>query len=192
MWAYPATGSPVFIGAAQLGVARPDVAAAFGSQFGTSGFGLSGRGLTPGTYTLVAFGLITSTGAFGVVQTVNVRIVASSLLAVDIPGSNATVDRPFVIGGWAIDTGATTGTGIDAIQAWAYPVSTPGSPVFVGTGQFGDRSDVASIFGAQFLHGGYSVVSSSPPPGVWDLVVFAHSAMSGTYDAVQVIRITVR
>jgi glucose/arabinose dehydrogenase len=192
VWAYPAAGSPVFVGAAQLGGARPDVAAAFGSQFGQSGFGLSGGGLTPGDYTLVAFGLITSTGAFGVVQTVNVHIVASSLLAVDVPGNNATVDRPFVIGGWAIDTSATTGTGIDAIQAWAYPVSTTGSPVFVGTGQFGNRSDIASIFGSQFLHSGYSVVSSSPPPGVWDLVVFAHSSVSGTFDAVQVVRVTVR
>jgi glucose/arabinose dehydrogenase len=193
VWAYPAAGSPVFVGSAQLGGARPDVGAAYGSQFAQSGFGLLGRGLTPGNYTLVAFGLINSTGAFGVVQTVNVRVVASSLLAVDTPGNNATVDRPFVVGGWAIDTGAASGTGIDAIQVWAYPVSPgAGSPVFVGTGSFGDRPDVAAFFGAQFRASGYSVVSSSPPPGVWDLVVFAHSSVSGTFDAVQVVRVTVR
>ena len=38
---------------------------------------------------------------------------------------------------------------------------------------------------------GYAV-TASPPPGTWDLVVFAHSSVSGQFDAVQVIRVTVR
>jgi glucose/arabinose dehydrogenase len=193
VYAYPAAGSPVFLGSAQMGGARPDVAAFFGSQFGQSGFGLTARGLTAGSYTLVAFGLITSTGAFGVVQSVPVRVAASSLLAVDTPGNNSTVSRPFAVGGWAIDASAATGTGIDAIHVWAYPVApAAGSPVFVGTGSFGDRSDVASIYGAQFRTSGYNVVASSLPAGTWDLVVFAHSSVSGAFDAVQVIRVTVR
>src|SRR5207249_2132277 len=58
VYAYPAAGSPIFLGSAQLGAARPDVAAAYGTQFGQSGFGLTARGLTAGTYTLVAFGLV--------------------------------------------------------------------------------------------------------------------------------------
>jgi glucose/arabinose dehydrogenase len=192
VYAYPATGSPIFLGSAQMGGARPDVAGFFGSQFGQSGFGLTARGLTAGNYTLVAFGLVTATNAFGVVQSVNVRIVAGSLLAVDTPKTNTTVDRPFAVAGWAIDTGATTGTGIDAIHVWAYPVApASGSPVFVGTGTFNDRTDVASIYGAQFRPSGYAV-TASPPPGTWDLVVFAHSSVTGQFDAVQVIRVTVR
>jgi hypothetical protein len=75
---------------------------------------------------------------------------------------------------------------------YAYPVApATGSPVFVGTGSFGDRSDIATIFGAQFRPSGFTV-TASPPPGTWDLVVFAHSSVSGQFDAVQVIRVTVR
>ena len=87
VYAYPAAGSPIFLGSALLGAARPDVAAAYGSQFGQAGFGLTARGLSAGNYTLVAFGLVSATGAFGVVQAVPVRGIASSLLAVDLPGS---------------------------------------------------------------------------------------------------------
>jgi glucose/arabinose dehydrogenase len=195
VWAYPATGSPIFLGSAQMGGARPDVAAYLGgSQFGQSGFGLNVRGLTAGNYTLVAFGLVTATNTFGVAQSVNVRVVAGSLLAVDAPRTNTTVDRPFLIGGWAIDAGAASGTGIDAVHVWAYPVApATGSPVFVGAASFGDRPDVAAIYGAQFRPSGFNVMAtSSPPPGVWDLVVFAHSTVSGAFDAVQVIRVTVR
>jgi glucose/arabinose dehydrogenase len=194
VWVYPAAGSPIFLGSAQMGGARPDVAGYLGSQFGQSGFGLIARGLAAGNYTLVAFGLVTATNTFGVVQAVNVRVVAGTLLAVDTPKTNSTADRPFNIGGWAIDTGATSGTGIDVIQVWAYPVApATGSPVFVGTATFGDRSDIASIFGEQFRHSGFNVTAgSSLPAGVWDLVVFAHSSVSGQFDAVQVIRVTVR
>ncbi len=194
VYAYPATGSPIFLGSAQMGGARPDVAGFFGSQFGQSGFGLTARGLTAGNYTLVAFGLVTATNAFGVVQSVNIRVTAGSLLAVDTPKTNTAIDRPFTIAGWAIDAGAASGTGIDAVQVWAYPVApATGSPVFVGTASFGDRSDIASIFGAQFRASGFNVAAtSSLPPGVWDLAVFAHSTVSGQFDAVQVIRVTVR
>jgi len=169
------------------------VAGLFGSQFGQSGFSLIARGLTAGNYTVVAYGLVTATNTFSAVQAVNVRVVASSRLAVDTPTNNSTVDRPFLIGGWAIDTGAPTGTGIDAVHVWAYPVApATGSPVFVGAATFGDRSDIASIFGEQFRHSGFNVTADSSLAGVWDLVVFARSSVSGQFDAMQVIRVTVR
>ena len=193
VWAYPASGSPIFLGSAQMGAARPDVAGLFGSQFGQSGFGLIARGLTAGDYTVVAYGLVTATNTFSVVQAVNVRVVAGSRLAVDTPTDNSTVDRPLLISGWAIDTGAPTGTGIDAVHVWAYPVApATGSPVFVGAATFGDRSDIASIFGEQFRHSGFTVTAGSSLTGVWDLVVFARSSVSGQFDAMQVIRVTVR
>ena len=56
VWAYPATGgAPVFVGTPTLGGVRPDVAAVHGEQFRESGFGLSCRGSSPGTYDLAVF-----------------------------------------------------------------------------------------------------------------------------------------
>jgi hypothetical protein len=56
VWAYPvAGGSPIFVGAASLGVSRPDVAAYLGSaRFGPSGYFLQGT-LPRGQYYLVVF-----------------------------------------------------------------------------------------------------------------------------------------
>jgi hypothetical protein len=52
VWAVPTNGSPAtFLGVATLGLSRPDVAAAFGSQFGNAGY-VRAFNLPAGTYTL--------------------------------------------------------------------------------------------------------------------------------------------
>ena len=38
---------------------------------------------------------------------------------------------------------------------------------------------------------GYTLVVSSLPPGNWDVVVYAHSAVSGTFDTARLVRITI-
>ena len=48
-------GAPVFLGVASPGALRPDVAAAYGDQFGASGYGLVIQGLDPGTYDVAVF-----------------------------------------------------------------------------------------------------------------------------------------
>jgi hypothetical protein len=96
-YAYPASGAPIFLGSATLGVARPDVAAAFGSQYGTSGYGMTAPGLAPGNYTLVVYGLVTATGKFSAVQTANITSTGSSVLP---------SERTFTIPGLGIDIGA--------------------------------------------------------------------------------------
>jgi hypothetical protein len=70
IWAFPVTGAAAtFLGAASFG-ARPDVAAAFGSQFANAGFGLVGAPLPSGTYDLAVYALSTVTGTFN-----NVRVI---------------------------------------------------------------------------------------------------------------------
>jgi hypothetical protein len=56
--------SAVFLGAADLGGLRPDVAAAYGPQFSHAGWGLSASGLAPGTYDVTAFFWSTRTDRF--------------------------------------------------------------------------------------------------------------------------------
>jgi hypothetical protein len=117
---------------------------------------------------------------------------AQSRMAIDPPGPGDTVPPIFNIGGWAGVAGATTDSGVDAIHAWAVPV-LGGSPIFVG----GDatlgvaRPDVAAIFGPTFAQSGFNLPAGPLPAGTYDLFVYAHSAISGTWAAVRIVRITV-
>jgi hypothetical protein len=65
---------------------------------------------------------------------------------------------------------------------WAYPVGG-GAPVFVGVADYrGTRPDVGAFFGTQFAASGYNLQVSALPAGLWDLVVFAHSTVTGVFD----------
>jgi hypothetical protein len=111
---------------------------------------------------------------------------------VDAPAPNSAQPRTFLIGGWAFDAAAASGTGIDAIHIWAIP--NPGSgaaPLFLGAAAYGGaRPDVGAIFGSQFTASGFNRVVTVPP-GVYDIAVFPHSSVSGTFAAAQVVRINV-
>jgi len=194
VWAFPASGAaPRFVGVPTYGGNRPDVGAAFGAQFTPSGFGLGVSGLAPGAYRLIAFGWVTAMGTFGVVQTVDVTIVASTLMAIDLPTPGATLTQPFHLAGWAFDRSAPSGTGVDTIHVWAYPVTPAGPPRFVGVPALGgSRPDVGAFFGAQFTPSGYNLAASGLPPGTYDIVVFAHSGVSNSFDAARVVRVTVQ
>jgi len=68
VYAYPldAPGAPVFLGQGSVNVARPDVAAVFGSAYGRSGYSLLARPLPPGQYQVVVFGRSMASGTFDV------------------------------------------------------------------------------------------------------------------------------
>ncbi len=75
VWAYPTDGrDPIFVGAADYGGARPDVAGIYGDRFLKSGYGLQVRGLAPGTYDLAVFAYSTVRGGFVPAKTVRVTI----------------------------------------------------------------------------------------------------------------------
>jgi hypothetical protein len=77
VWAFrvdaPSTG-PQFLGTSSLGLARPDVATAFGPQFGQAGFSLTTTALTPGEYDVVAYVWCDRTGRFEDARTVRVIV----------------------------------------------------------------------------------------------------------------------
>lgn len=75
VWAIPVNGPPVFVGASTMGGARPDVAAAFGPQFGLAGFSvISNVALAAGPYNLTVYGRRASSGTFEIVQQVPIII----------------------------------------------------------------------------------------------------------------------
>ncbi len=69
-------------------------------------------------------------------------VAPNPIITVDQPAQRGVVAQPFVLTGWALDTSATTGTGISTLHVWAYP--NPGSnapPQFLGVPAFGDRPE---------------------------------------------------
>ena len=191
VWAFPLNGgSPIFVGATNAGT-RPDVAAFFGSQFAQSGYGIMVSGLAPGNYRLVVYGWVNALANFGVARTVDVTIGSSTVFVIDTPRTGAAVGRPFHLGGWAIDTSAPSGTGIDTIHVWAFPLSG-GPPSFVGTPTLGgSRPDVAGYYGARFTTSGYNMAVMLPP-GEYYLSVYPHSTVTNSFDTWQVVRVVVR
>src|SRR5262245_45415159 len=113
-------------------------------------------------------------------------------LQTDAPAAGSTLAVPFAIGGWALDTAAATGTGIDAIHVWAIPPN--GAPTFLGAGVLGvSRPDVAALFGAQFQNSGFNLTATAPlAPGAYTLAVFGHRAATNAFDIVQQTPIAIR
>jgi hypothetical protein len=188
VWAFPASGSPRFLGAAPYGAARPDIAQRFGSQFLNSGYTFTVRGLPAGAYQIVAFARSTALGIF-VAQAATITVTRSALMAVDGPPPAATLYQPFRIAGWALDSTSPSGSGIDAVHVWAYPSS--GTPRFVGAASVAlARPDVGAVFGSQFTDSGFSLDVSGLPPGTYTLVVFAHSVVTNAFDLARVTPVT--
>jgi sugar lactone lactonase YvrE len=74
-WAYPLTGGPpVFLGTADTGDARPDVAAVYGEQFARAGFHVTVQGLAHGHYDLALFAWSEAASAFAPATTVRLTV----------------------------------------------------------------------------------------------------------------------
>jgi hypothetical protein len=112
---------------------------------------------------------------------------ATPVTAIDSPQSGSTVSGTFLVGGWAIDTAASGGPGVDAVHVWAYP--NPGSgqaPIFLGAATLGGyRPDVATAFGyspsSGWANSGYNLATSMSP-GYYQIVVYARSVVTGNWN----------
>jgi hypothetical protein len=195
VWAYPNPGSgaaPLFLGNAVTGRARADVAAAFGSRFLKGGYHLDVLGISEGIYDIVVLPRSSVTGAYEVARVTRVTVRPSIRMNVDSPIVNGTVGTTFTLSGWAHDRRSTDDAGVDVLHVWAYRAGSSLPPMFVGVASTGiSRPDVAAVFGSQFSHSGYSMVGSLSA-GTYDLVVFAHSEVSGMFENARVVRITVQ
>jgi len=161
-------------------------------RFANTGFHIAAATLPAGTYSIAVYAHSTVTGTFNIERVVDVTIRdGEPLMALDTPGSGATLTLPFVVGGWAVDRAATKGTGVDAVHVWAYPLGG-GAPLWVGAHYGSTRPDVAAAFGeTRFTHSGYHVVCANLPPGPYRLVVSAHSTVTGAFNNARVADLTV-
>jgi hypothetical protein len=113
-------------------------------------------------------------------------------VVIDRPRMQQDVGQPFELAGWAADLGASQGTGIATLHAWAYPL-TGGPPVFLGAPSYGGlRPDVAAVHGASFEASGFSLSVQGLTPGHYDVAVFAWSTERAGFAPAQVVRLTVR
>ena len=193
VWAFPRsfTGDAIFVGVGAYGGARPDVGAAYGTQFTNSGFGLTAVLTTAGLYEVVVFAHSAVTGTFNQAQAVWVTVTGDPRMALGVPTANALVGQSFAVAGWAIDLAAASGPGTDAIHIWAYPASGPAQ--FLGDTYVGwDRPDVAAAFGSsQFRYSGFGRTCTLAP-GTYQLVVFARSTVTWKFNQAYAVWITVQ
>lgn len=192
VWAYPASGAgAIWVGAASYGAPRPDIAALYGESFRPSGYALDAS-LPPGSYTLVVFARSTVTGEFAA-ATASITVMPGSIpeMNIDEPGASASITGPFQIRGWAIDRGAETGSGVDAFHIWAFPIDG-GVARFAGIASPAARPDVAGVFGPQFANAGFLLTGVTLPAGTYDVVVYAHSTVTQSFNNSRVVRITVQ
>ena len=110
-------------------------------------------------------------------------------LYVDTPQNSATVAGRLSISGWALDLNSASGTGVDAIHAYAFPIT--GGQIFLGSAAFTQRLDVASYFGnTRFNNSGFSLTASLQP-GIYTVGVYARSTVSGQFGTVWTVQIRV-
>jgi hypothetical protein len=194
LFAYPnadESQSAIALGNAAYGAWRTDIANIYSSQYGPSGFSATVTLPGPGVYRLKARMWDPLAGAWYWSNPRDITVETTPRMAIDMPQSG-TVASPFGIGGWAIDAGAASGSGVDAVHVWAYP--NPGSgqaAVWVGTATLGaSRPDVGAIFGSQFTPSGYNLTATLPA-GYYQVVVFARSTVTGTFNQAQSVFLTV-
>ena len=155
----------------------------------------------PGVGFIGAYNLVlTSATGTGAERQREVRIIlqpkgshlTGPQVVIDAPRSQQDVGQPFMLGGWAADLNASSGTGIATVHAWAYPL-TGGPPVFLGaTAYGGSRPDIAAVHGHHFELSGFGLHVQGLTLGNYDLAVFAWSTLEAKFVNAAVVRVTIR
>jgi len=105
-------------------------------------------------------------------------------LTLEAPTPDAVVQGALTVNGWAVDTRADSGTGVDQIEAYLDGPPDQGralGPVLAGLA----RPDVARVLDrGGFANAGFSL-TADVPSGVHTLYVRAHSALSGVWTVQQ-------
>jgi hypothetical protein len=191
---------PVFIGTGSYGWTRPDVAAIFGSRFNNSGYHFTITGMSPGNYLLGVYAHSTASNAYSIIKTEHITVSATALMSIDVPTAEATITAGgFDVSGWAIDRAAPSGTGVDMLHVYAYPnpESSNDPAIFLGFANMGiARGDVGSVYGARFTNSGYGfvvdTVAAGLSPGVYNIVVWAHSTATNSFNNVALVRVRIQ
>ncbi len=117
---------------------------------------------------------------------------ANPQMALEAPSAGWHLPQPFVVSGWAIDLGSGAGTGVDRVDIRAY-ASGSGTPAMEWLNvTYGiPTSAIGQTYGAQFTNSGYQQEIRGLAPGVYRLEVQARSTVTGTFNQVRDVTLTV-
>ena len=160
----------------------------FGGSSGEMGYGLA----------LSRFGTVTITGwtgsaDFPVVDAVQPTLgggLDAFVSIISVPRVVTRLESPIdgettraasvTLRGFAADTRAVGGAGIDGVHVYAYP-SAGGPPTFLGLATYGEsRPDVADALGDDFVATGFSLTTTLSPDE-YLFVAYAHSSVTGEF-----------
>jgi hypothetical protein len=113
---------------------------------------------------------------------------------IDAPAPDTEVTQPFTVTGWTIDAGAREGSGVDAVNVYAY--SLPGreeNATLLGRASYGEpRPDVVERFGAQFANSGFRLEVSGLRAGLYRIVVHTRRPLARGADPELTVDVVVR
>src|SRR6185436_9243638 len=102
------------------------------------------------------YGAIRFNSTRGVLLPFDGAFLPRTIVVIGTPLYGSTVTMPFLVSGWSVNLGETSGTGVDAIHVYAYPASG-GAPTFLGVASYGAaRPDVGNMFGTPFTNSGFN------------------------------------
>ena len=116
---------------------------------------------------------------------------SNPIFHIDTPAASAKLfTTGFLISGWAVDVGSTSGTGMDVVVCWAFPKN--GAPaILAGVASYGHpRPDIGAWLGSRYTPSGWGLLGLLPP-GAYTLSVYAHSTVSGQWGKPKLIDATV-
>jgi hypothetical protein len=87
---------------------------------------------------------------------VSITVTENRHMAFIAPAPAPNQEQPFLVRGWAIDTGVSTGTGVDAVDIYGGPNTS--SLVLLGHATYGiARADVGTTYGSRFTNSGFEL-----------------------------------
>jgi len=116
---------------------------------------------------------------------------SSPQMALENP-TGGSLTYPFTVTGWAVDLGSSSGSGSDWIDFWAWPTAG-GAPTYLGnTSPSNPRSDVAALYGAQFMNSGFTArLTGLTTPGAYTIGAYMRSTVTGTFNAVRTVNVVI-
>ena len=164
VWAIPKSGAATFLGVATLGVARPDVAAVYGSQFQNAGFNVTAQAeIPPGSYTLSVFAHRASTGSFDIVEQFPIT-VRSTALSDLIPCSAGQVAQ-FDGASWACADAGSGPQGPAGPTGAAGPAGATGATGPTGAAGTAGATGATGVTGATGATGVTGAAGATGPTG---------------------------